>query len=131
MNLSHSSYPSLFRVKYQLEQKRELFRHEAVLRLPKGRFGLYAFWLLTGSGEEGDVAYEPLYVGESTTCIRRRLLQHLSHEENPGLRSELRLFGEFCYFSTAFTEAREETLALETALIREWQPATNRNKRRQ
>ncbi len=116
----------LFNIKYQLEQKRESFTREAVLQLPKGRCGLYALWLLTNDGEER--AYERLYAGVSTTCVRRRLLQHLSDEKNPELRNQLRMFGEWVHFSVTFTEDREQTLALETQLIREWQPETNRYK---
>ena len=115
---------SLFQIQYQLERKREPFARAAVLRLPKERCGLYALWLPTGE----ERVYERLYAGVSTTCVRRRLLQHLSDEQNPELRQQLRMFGELVHFSVVFTEGREETLALETALIREWQPVTNRNK---
>ena len=102
----------------------EPFRREAVLQLPKDRCGLYALWLPTGTED----APERLYVGESTTCVRRRLLQHLSDEENPELRKQLHLFRDIVQFSVVFTEGRQETLALETTLIRELQPETNRYK---
>ena len=127
MRESHFTYTGLFNVKYQLEKTREPFTREAVLQLPKNRCGLYAIWLATDL-VAGEAVYERLYAGISTTCVRRRLLQHLSNEENPQLRTELRMFGEFVYFSFAFTEDPAETLELETALIREWQPVTNRYK---
>ncbi len=38
------------------------------------------------------------------------------------------MFGEFVYFSVAFTEEPEQTLELETGLIREWPLETNRYK---
>ena len=71
---------------------------------------------------------ERLYVGQSTTCVRRRLIQHLSNEENPELRRQLRMFRDLVQFSVVFTVGQTETLALETTLIREWQPETNRYK---
>lgn len=102
------------------------FTREAVLRLPKNRCGLYAIWLPTGDAG----GYERLYAGVSKTCLRRRLLEHLSDEQNPELRNQLRMFGDQVHFSVAFTEDPEQTLVLETELIREWQPETNRNKLR-
>ena len=68
---------------------------------------------------------ECLYVGESTTCVRRRLLQHHSNAQNDGLHSQLRMFRSIVQFSVEFTEDAEETLFLETELIREWKPKTN------
>ena len=118
------SYPTSFSVKYRLERERQPFTREAVLQLPKDRCGVYALWLPTGT----DDAPERLYIGESTTCVRRRLLQHLSDETNPKLREELRMFPDHVQFSVVFTEGRQETLALETTLIRELQPETNRYK---
>ena len=118
------SYTNPFSVKYRLERERQPFTRKAVLQLPKDRCGLYALWLPTGT----DDAPERLYVGESTTCVRRRLLQHLSDEENPELRRQLRMFRDHIQFSVVFTEGRQETLALETTLIRELQPETNRYK---
>lgn len=114
---------SLFDIQYRLEQRRVPFTRETLRQLPKERCGLYALWLPDDIG-----GYQCLYAGVSTTCIRRRLLQHLSDEQNPELRIQLRMFGELVHFSVAFTEDPEQTLALETALIREWQPETNRNK---
>ena len=72
--------------------------------------------------------YDCIYVGKSETCIRRRLLDHLQNEPNPGLRRVLRTFRDMVQFSVAFTANAEETDALETAIIRDWQPETNRNK---
>ena len=118
------SYTNPFSVKYRLARERQSFTRKAVLQLPKNRCGLYALWLPTGAED----APERLYIGVSTTCVRRRLLQHLSDEENPELRRQLRMFPDLVQFSVVFTEGRQETLALETTLIREMQPETNRYK---
>ena len=118
------NYPTPFSVKYRLERELQPFTREVLLQLPKDRCGLYALWLPTGT----DDAPERLYVGESTTCVRRRLLQHLSNEENPELRRQLRMFPDLVQFSVVFTEDEQETLALETTVIRDWQPKTNRYK---
>ncbi len=118
------TYTTPFSAKYRLERDRQPFTREAVLQLPKDRCGLYALWLPTGVKE----APERLYIGVSTTCVRRRLLQHLSNEDNPELRKELRMFPDLVQFSVVFTEGRQETLDLETTLIRELQPETNRYK---
>ena len=118
------NYTNPFSVKYRLERERQSFTREAVLQLPKDRCGLYALWLPTGAED----VPERLYIGVSTTCVRRRLLQHLSDEENPELRKQLRMFPDLVQFSVVFTEGRQETLALETTLIRELQPETNRYK---
>ena len=117
-------YLTPFSVKYRLERERQPFTREAVRQLPRDRCGLYALWLPTSTED----APECLYVGQSTTCVRRRLLQHLSDEENPKLRRQLRMFRDYVQFSVVFTEERQETLALETTLIRELQPETNRYK---
>lgn len=116
---------SLFHIQYQLEQRRIPFTRDAVLQLPQEQCGLYAIWLTDDIG-----GYERLYAGVSTTCVRRRLLQHLSNEQNPELRIQLRMFGELIHFSVVFTEDPKQTLALETELIRAWQPETNRYKLR-
>ncbi len=113
-----------FSLKYRLERERRPFEREEVRRLPRERPGVYALWL--PAGEEG--AYDCLYVGKSETCVRRRLLQHLSNETNPELRLQLRMFRDIALFSAAFTASVEETDALETAVIRAWQPETNRDK---
>ena len=75
------------------------------------------------TGTEG--RNECLYVGESTTCVRRRLLQHHSNAQNEGLHSQLRMFRSIVQFSVEFTEDAEETVSLESELIREWKPKTN------
>ena len=118
------SYTNAFSVKYRLERERQAFTREEVLQLPNDRCGLYALWLPTGTED----APERLYVGQSTTCVRRRLLQHLSDDENPELRRQLRMFRDLVQFSVVFTAEQSETLALEEILIREWQPETNRYK---
>ena len=101
------------------------FTRQDVRRLERDRLGLYALWL-PGATEESP---ECLYVGLSTTCVRRRLLDHLSDEDNPELRRESRLFGgppTQIRFSVTFTQDEVETRELETAIIADWQPRTNR-----
>ena len=113
-----------FGLKYRLEKEVHPFNREQVASLPKDRTGVYALWI----PNEIEDAYDCLYVGISTTCIRRRLLQHISSEANPKLGRQLRMFRDIVRFSVAFTEGRQETVALETAVIRDWQPETNRAK---
>ena len=114
-------YTNPFSVKYQLEHERHPFTREAVRQLPKDQCGLYTLWIPTDTED----APECLYVGQSTTCVRRRLLQHLSDETNTELRRQLRMFRDLVQFSVAFTEGQQETLELETMVIREWEPETN------
>ena len=110
-----------FAKKYQLERNLRPFNRAEVQKLPKGRCGLYALWLATAD------APERLYIGMSTTCVRRRLLEHLANEANPELRRQLRMFPDLVEFSATSTESEEETRELEAAIIRAWQPETNRN----
>ncbi len=109
---------------YQLKRNLRPFTRQEILRLPKERSGVYVLWRRTGTEGKHDC----LYVGESTTCIRRRLLQHYARGTNPKLEDQLRLFSGIIHFSVEFTEDAAETLLLETTLIRAWQPKTNRNK---
>ncbi len=111
-----------FALKYRLQRQRHPYCREQVQRLPSNRCGVYALWLPAAVGNDC------LYVGKSETCVRGRLLQHLRDEPNPKLRLELRIFRALVEFSVAFTATAEETDALETAVIRDWQPKTNRNK---
>ena len=113
-----------FGLKYQLERELRPFHSDEVRKLPRDRTGVYALWLPAESGG----GYDALYVGMSDACVRQRLLQHLQNETNPELLRQLRLFRDIVMFSAVFTSGREETLALETAVIRDWQPMTNRNK---
>lgn len=114
-----------FTLKFRLEQERWPYRSETVRPLPRNRIGVYALWLPSGGPEE----YECLYVGKSEACIRKRLLDHLKGDEpNPILLRELQLFGNTVEFSVAYTDNDDETDALETATIRDWQPLANRNK---
>ena len=124
MNETVNRNTSLFNIQYQLERKRVPFTREAISSLPMNRCGLYAIWLPTGDENE----YERLYAGISKTCVRRRLLDHFSNEKNPKLREYIHMFGELIHFSVVFTEDPEHTFELETELIRNWQPETNRNK---
>ena len=112
-----------FALKYQLERNIVPFNRDEVRGLPRARLGVYALWLPTGQ----KAAYECLYVGMSETCMRRRLLQHLSNETNPRLRDQLRMFREIVLFSVAFTDGEKQTRALEALIIRDWQPGTNRH----
>ncbi len=111
-----------FAAKYQLERDLRPFTREEVRRLPRDRPGLYALWLAA----ETEGGHERLYLGMSTTCVRRRLLDHLNNETNPELRRELRMFRDRVEFSAAFTTGERETRDLESSLIRDWQPETNR-----
>lgn len=124
MTGSEQSHTTPFGLKYQLERDLRPFNSDEIRRLPKDSTGVYALWLPTGTRG----AHDCLYVGMSEACVRRRLLQHLSNETNPGLRRQLRLFRDLVQFSVAFTKGRAETLELETAVIRDWRPETNRNK---
>ncbi|MDE0186386.1 MAG: hypothetical protein OXP71_13185 [Candidatus Poribacteria bacterium] len=124
MSNTPHDYPNPFSVKYRVENERRPFTRTEVLQLPKGRCGLYALWLPTCTED----APERLYVGQSTTCVRRCLLQHLSDEDNPDLRRQLRMFRDIAQFSAVFTAGVTDTLELETRLIRDWQPETNRYK---
>lgn len=119
--ICHSN--NLFAKKYQLESNLRPFNREEVQTLPKDCCGLYALWLPEES------APERLYIGMSATCVRRRLLEHLANETNPELRRQLRMFPDLVEFSVTFTESEEETRELEAAIIRAWQPETNRNLR--
>lgn len=114
---------SLFAKKYQLENNLRPFNRGEVQTLPRDCCGLYALWLPEES------AHERLYIGMSTTCVRRRLLDHLANEANPKLRRQLRLFPDLVEFSVTFTASEEETRELEAVIIRAWQPETNRNLR--
>lgn len=111
-----------FAAKYQLERQLRPFTREEVRRLPRARSGLYALWLAA----ETEGGHERLYLGMSATCVRRRLLDHLGSATNPDLRRELRLFRDRVEFSAVFTTGERETRELESALIRDWQPETNR-----
>ncbi len=108
-------------LQYELRRNLRPFTREELLQLPPGRSGVYALWRKTGTEGQN----ECLYVGESTTCVRRRLLQHSSNAQNDELHSQLRLFRPIIQFSVEFTEHTEETVLLETELIREWKPKTN------
>ena len=126
VNNNNGRYPmrdtvTLYALQYQLKRNLRPFTREEILKLPTGRSGVYVLWRKTGT--EG--RNECLYVGESTTCVKRRLLQHDSNAQNDGLHSQLRMFRPIIQFSVEFTEDAEETVLLETELIREWKPKTN------
>ena len=108
-----------FALKYQLEREFRPFRSDEVRRLPADKRGVYALWLPSGDFPEC------LYVGLSTTCVRKRLLSHLYNETNPKLRRELGLFGDDVQFSVAFTDDYAQTRELEALVIHDWQPRCN------
>ena len=93
--------------------------------VPRDRCGVYALWLPSATTPDW---HDCIYVGKSETCVRRRLADHLRDEPNPELRRLLRTFRDLIEFSVAFTASPEETDALETAVIHDWQPDANRNK---
>lgn len=112
---------NLFALKYSLERELRPFTRGEVRTLPRNRRGVYALWLASGANE----IHACLYVGISTTCARRRLLDHLSSETNPELRRHYRLFPDVIRFTVAFTASDEQTRELEAALIQDWQPECN------
>ncbi len=111
-------------LQYQLKRNLRPFTRPEIQKLPIGQSGVYVLWRKTGT--EG--RNECIYVGESTTCVRRRLLQHYDRATNPELHSQLRLFRGIIQFAVEFIDGVEETVLLETELIRAWQPKTNKNK---
>ena len=117
-----STESSPFALKYQLEQNLLPFSEDEVRELPEDRTGLYTLWLPSETGG----GYEYIYVGMSSICLRRRLLQHLQRETNPELRRQIQLFRDIVAFSVAFTRSREETRPLEKRIIADWRPFTNR-----
>lgn len=114
-----------FALRYRLRRERRPYTAAEVRTLERDRPGVYALWLPSAAVAD---AWDCLYVGKSERCVRRRLLDHLGDETNPGLRRALRDLGGLAAFSAAYTASREETDALETAMIGEWRPAANRNK---
>lgn len=114
-----------FALRYRLRRERRRYTAAEVRTLERDRPGVYALWLPSAAAAG---AWECLYVGKSERCVRRRLLDHLGEEGNPGLRRALRDLGGVARFSAAYTASREETDALETAMIGEWRPTANRNK---
>ena len=124
---SLSEHATVFSVMYRLERGLRPYTREEVRRLPEGLTGVYAIWLPSGLKD----APQCLYVGISWTCVRRRLLNHLSNDEpNPGLRTDLRLFRDTVLFSTAIMPVDREILEpLESAIVSKWQTASNVNKR--
>ena len=114
--------PNLFSLKYQLGRDFQPYTRDQVREIPKNRTGVYAIWLPAG---DQDVK-ECIYVGMSEACLRSRLLSHLNNEKNPELRRQLRIFRDVVLFSYAYTQGRRETLDLEAAVTKQWQPKTNR-----
>ena len=112
---------TLLGLKYQLENQRLPFSREQLLQLARDQTGVYTLWV-----PEARRLDECLYVGMSDTCVRRRLLEHLSREANPELRNLLRLYRDTVEFSIALTGDEDETLTLEDEIIKAWEPVTNR-----
>ena len=114
---------SAFALRVRLTEERISYTRENVRALPKNRIGLYAIWL---PSEYVVDDWDCVYVGKSEACVRRRLLDHLRlSERNYGLRRLLYIFGSAIAFSVAYTATAGETDALETAVIRAWQPEAN------
>ena len=116
-----------FALRYRLQRGFRPYNREEVSRLERDRCGVYAIW----TPSEYDASPAPLYVGKSETCVRRRLLDHLSAgEPNPILRRDLRdHLPADIQFTAAYTRSPAQTDALETAMIAEFRPPANRNKR--
>ena len=114
-----------FGLLYRLRNERQPYSRDETRRLPRDLSGVYALWL-PSTAFTGE--YECIYVGKSESCVRRRLLDHLSNDPNPGIRRLLYDFRTTAKYSVVFVE-RHEVDALETAAIQAWQPETNRNKR--
>ena len=114
--------PNLFTLRYQLGRNLQPYKREQVRQIPKDRTGVYAIWLPAGIHGFNDC----IYVGMSEACLRSRLLSHLINETNPELRRQLRIFRDVVRFSYAYTQGRRETLDLEAAVTKQWQPKTNR-----
>ncbi len=112
---------TLFALKYSLERDFRPFTRQEVGPLPRNKIGVYAFWLIAGDDE----IHACLYVGISETCMRRRLLSHLSNETNDKLRRQFEMYRDAVRFTFAFTASDEQTRELEAALIRDWQPECN------
>jgi excinuclease UvrABC nuclease subunit len=112
---------TLFALKYSLERGFRRFTRQEVSALPRNSIGVYAFWLIAGEDE----IHECLYVGISESCIRRRLLSHLTNETNVELLRQFRMFSDAVRFTFAFTASEEQTRELEAELIRDWQPTCN------
>ena len=120
----HGTTP--FALKYRLQRERLRYTDSQVRQLPLDKTGVYALWLPS----EIPGAPDCLYVGKSETCIRRRLRDHLKdNESNPILRTEIRNNRDIAQFSVAYTASAEETDALETHVIRDWDPPANRYKK--
>ena len=115
--------PSPFGLLVRLRRGLRPFVRAQVRELERDRMGVYAIWEPAEYGDDGATCS---YVGMSLTCVRRRLLDHLSDEVNPELRYRLQDFRDHVSFSVVFTEGDAETRALESYAIREWEPAANR-----
>lgn len=114
--------PNPFILKHQLRNNLAPFNRQQVQKLPRRRTGVYAIWLPADDPEHPQC----IYIGMSEACLRTRLLNHLSSETNPMLRREMRMFRDIIQFSLAYTQGREQTLELESEIIRSWNPLTNR-----
>ena len=126
-NRMYDNRTSPFALRVRLTERRQPYLRDAVLELPKNKTGLYAIWL---PSEYIADEWDCIYVGKSESCVRRRLLDHLRlSERNARLRRLLGVFGGIAAFSLAYTASAAETDALETAVIRAWNPETNLAKR--
>ena len=115
--------PTPFALLLQLQRNPRPFTRAQVQQLPPNRQGVYAISEPPEFGESPDTC---AYVGMATTCIRRRLLDHINDETNPDLRYHLQDFRDHLTFTIVFTTGDAETRALERHAIDTWQPPTNR-----
>ena len=124
MSMNKPENPSPFALQYQLRNNRRPYNRAQINKLPKERSGIYAIWLHTGDEQ----LPQCIYVGQSTECIRSRLLQHLANETNRKLSPIIHGLPNMLQVSFAYTSGYQETLDLETEMIRALKPETNLNK---
>ena len=124
MNSNKSENPSPFALQYQLLNNRQPYSREQINEIPKDKSGIYAIWLHTSDEQ----LPECIYVGQSTECIRSRLMQHLTNETNRKLRPIIHRLQNMLQVSFAYTHGYQETLELETEMIHTLKPETNLNK---
>lgn len=100
-------------------QSIEAFSLSNIKRISVGKAGVYAIW--------GDKTAQPLYYGmssgTSTSCIRKRLEDHVTGKGNIGIAEALRT-GSEGRMAFSYIETRDYAFA-EAALIRGGLPQFN------
>ena len=124
MNSNKSENPSPFALQYQLLNNRQPYNRAQINKIPKDKSGIYAIWLHTSD----ENLPECIYVGMSDTCLKTRLMQHLTNETNRKLRPIIHRLQNMLQVSFAYTHGYQETLDLETEMIHALKPETNLNK---